>query len=176
MLVFIQKHVFETLDDERLLIVCNEPIAHQVDKKMVRISTDIFYTLTEGQRSLFLFQTFARHLGQQGVYGWFCHLEYLFAHGPFWNVVDVYIRRVAGEHSAEFFIQLKDLRDRMAEISLRNGRKVCDYFGEHMSDYPDLQHELEELDQTVTALFPELRAAIAKDIRKHPEQFVMWHH
>ncbi|WP_028593967.1 hypothetical protein [Paenibacillus assamensis] len=176
MLVTIQKHVFETLDDERLLIVCNEPIAHQVDKKMVRISTDIFYTLTEGQRSLFLFQTFDRHLGQHGVYGWFCHLEYLFAHGPFWNVVDVYIRRVAGKEASAFFIQLRALRDKMTELAQRNGRKICDYFGEHMADYPDLQREMEELDQVVITLFPELRSAIARDIRKHPEQFVMWHH
>lgn len=84
MLVTMKQKDFETLDDVSLIWACIEPTIQQVRGRSFTIKSEVYTTLTPGQRALLMFQMLYGHT-TNGIETFFSHQAYLLSNQGVWS-------------------------------------------------------------------------------------------
>lgn len=84
MLVTIKQKDFEAFEDASLIWACIEPTIQQVRGKSFTIKSEVYVTLTPGQRALLMFQMLYGHT-TNGIETFFSHLAYLLSNQGVWS-------------------------------------------------------------------------------------------
>jgi hypothetical protein len=167
-LVAMNKHEFDTLDDERLGWACASPTLLTIRGKDMSVKKDAISRLTQGQKALCMFRVLYDHAkhSMSEYYGW---ISYLLDKPDYWSGV------MGG---CNFFGDTSMIRllEETKEVLEARNRK----FDLHWSDaaLKDLDHD-HELLNAVTVLYerfleiaPDSLKLISKYIRSNPQQFV----
>lgn len=75
-----------TYDDEKLIWVFVEPIIRKVRGKDPRIKAQVYMTLKDGQRALFMFQVLYGHAAN-GISQFFLHVSYIAERLDIWSAL-----------------------------------------------------------------------------------------
>jgi hypothetical protein len=171
MLVTMRQKDFESFDDVSLIWACIEPTIQQVRGRNFTIKTEVYTTLTPGQRALLMFQMLYGHT-TNGIEAFFSHLTYLLTNKGVWSQL-----KKGMEYFEDYdMIQILDKmnavfqglnRDEFIESAEQNNVLIAD-----VDQSVELKTEISLLNKSLMDTIPLSINRVATYIRNNINEFV----
>ena len=147
----MEQNELSSLEDEKLVWRFVEPIIHQTRGKTPSIKSQVYMSLNDGQRALFMFQVMYGHAGN-GISQFFSHISYLTDRLNLWLALK----------SAMKYFNDTDMVGFVEKMEIA-------YFDQ--SSQAKNIPTLDELDQLYRELIPQTLKRIGTCIRNNPKEF-----
>ena len=148
MLGMIDKQVFDSLEENALIWACIHPLIHEIRGKDPIIKTEVYSSLTKGQRALLMFQILYGHTreGAAELFG----MEDLLSIKGIWGELQNSMRFFGDNGMLSILQEMED-----SYKNRKNGRNT-----------------MSSLDKKLQARMPETIKLICGYIRSNPAEFV----
>lgn len=171
MLVAINKEVFNSLDNISLIWTCIEPTIKQIRGKNFMVKREFSSHLSNGQRSLLMFQIVYGHT-VNGVIEFFNHLSYILSEKGIWSELKKGMEYFGEYSMANLIVEIEDTYHRIEKNYCKEGSGCLDIT--NINKDPELKIRIDTLNKCLSGLLPEVIKSIGSYIRNNPNEFVQF--